>query len=93
MEDIKNKMLCHRPEALPGDNIFLSANLAIPARYSGSAIQTVLFSTFWLVGHANFFLKIATKTRVKRMLCLSTKLLYIFGLCTLRSGSKTNPGE
>ena len=91
MKKVENKMLDERAKALFGYDILLAANLAISACNYSSAVQTVLFNTFWLVGHANFFLKIALKTRVKRMLCLSTKLLYIFGVCTFDQDLENDP--
>jgi hypothetical protein len=78
MENIINKMTGKGPEAFFRFHIFLSAYMAIPAYNRGSAIEAVLFFTFWLVGHAKFFLKIGTKTPVAVMFETFPKPFSIF---------------
>ena len=78
MKDIVNKMLCEPPDGLPGNNVLLAAFLAIAAGYRGSAVQAVFFSTFWLVGHAKFFLKIGTKNTVISTYSAFTKSIFYF---------------
>lgn len=78
MEDVVNKMFDESPNGLFGDNVFLAAFLAITPGYRCSAIKAVLFNTFWLVGHANFFLKIGTKNAVRTIYGVFTKTIFYF---------------
>ncbi len=61
MKNIKYKMLYQRPETLFADYIFLSANMAEAAIQLRAAVQADLLTSFWLVGHVKFFLKVGTK--------------------------------
>ena len=54
MKNIINKMLHHPPGGLVTRYVLLAAILAIPACNQGSAVKTVFFKSFWLVGYANF---------------------------------------
>ena len=64
MKNIINEVAGQSQEGLPGFHVLLSTGLAKTTRYKGSAVQAVLLLTFWLVGHAKFFLKIGTITAV-----------------------------
>jgi len=79
MENVVNEMPGKSPDVHLRYRILLSAHLAKPAGYRGSAIEAVLFLTFWLVGHVKFFLKIGTKTPLLILILALTKALYIFG--------------
>ena len=78
MEDIIDEMFAHGPKTFSCFNILLATVLAITTGYNGSAVQTIPFLTLWMVGHAKFFLKIGTKTRVKILFSLSPKAFSIF---------------
>ena len=57
MSDIIKEMTNEMPETFFGLYILLSANLAVTAHHSGSAIQAVLLRTFPGVAHNKFLLK------------------------------------
>jgi hypothetical protein len=78
MEDVENKVFCKRPKRLFCIDIFLPAGLAVMAGNDSTAVQTVFLFTFWLVGHAKFFLKIGTKTAVHRLFMPFTKTIIYF---------------
>jgi hypothetical protein len=78
MKNIKNKMFAKRPKAFPDFYILLATNMTITANYSSSTIQAVLFLTFWLMRHANFFLKIGTNMRVSILFRTIRKAFFIF---------------
>ncbi len=51
MRYIINKMRKQTPEGFPGNNIFLSALLAITASYFRSTVQAILFCSFLIMRH------------------------------------------
>ena len=58
MKNIKDEMLGQSSKTLMRYDIFLTTYMAIFTLNNGSAVQTILFSSFWLMRHAKFFLKI-----------------------------------
>ena len=66
MKYIVNKMFDERTKALFGPDVLLAAYLAITTGDCSSAVQAVLFLSFWLVGQVKFFLKIGTIRGVGR---------------------------
>ena len=57
MGDIVKEMSNKMPETFFRFNIFLSANMAIAAHYSNSAIQAIPVPSFRGVAHNKFLLK------------------------------------
>jgi hypothetical protein len=76
MKNIINEVTGQAPERLPGFHVLLPACLAKTPCNKGSAVQAVLLLTFWLVGHAKFFLKIGTITAVHPMFLAITKSIF-----------------
>jgi hypothetical protein len=57
VNDIIKKMGDHMPEGLFGNDIFLTAGLAIFTLDDGATIQAILFFSLWDMGQCKFWLK------------------------------------
>ena len=60
MSNIIKKMSDQVPERFFGFEVFLAADMTIPAMDNSPAIKAILFFTLGQMGHNNFFLKIST---------------------------------
>ena len=79
MKNVEDKVFRQRQEVLVSYNVFLTTVLAETALYNGSAVQAIFFFTFWLMGHANFFLKITTKWIIHGLFTYQPNRLFNFG--------------
>ena len=86
MRDIIKKMGHHMPECFFGDNILLTAILAIPTLDDGSAVQTILLFTLWNMRQPNFFLKISTNA-------LQPAFFFVYSTIKVNLHSKRNITE